>query len=340
MDDGRALVHLQRVGYPTTAATPSQTTDPATRASVEMRLRLHAVPYLGSRPLASFQPSHIRLWVRALEDTGLSAAYRRGIFAHVSTVFTAAVEDRIIRENPCRSRSVKAPRLDPQKVKPWDTDRVEAVRGELPDRYHAMIEPAAGCGLRQGEVFGLAVEEVDFRSGVVHVIRQVKLLRGQRVFAPPKGGKIRDVPLPGSVAFALADHMRRHPPVEITLPWKTPEGSPVTATLIFTSPRGQALDRNRFNHWVWRPALRAAGVPSGRENGMHALRHFYASVLLDAGENIKALSEYLGHHDPGFTLRTYTHLMPASDTRTRAAFDRVFGYKPATDDGPSRLTAI
>ncbi|MFE2541494.1 tyrosine-type recombinase/integrase [Actinacidiphila glaucinigra] len=318
----------------------TQTTDPATRASVEMRLRLHAVPYLGSRPLASFQPSHIRLWVRALEDTGLSAAYRRGIFAHVSTVFTAAVEDRIIRENPCRSRSVKAPRLDPQKVKPWDTDRVEAVRGELPDRYHAMIEPAAGCGLRQGEVFGLAVEEIDFRNGVVHVLRQVKLLRGQRVFAPPKGGKIRDVPLPGSVAFALADHMRRHRPVEITLPWKTPEGSPVTATLIFTSPRGQALDRNRFNHWVWRPALRAAGVPAGRENGMHALRHFYASVLLDAGENIKALSEYLGHHDPGFTLRTYTHLMPASDTRTRAAVDRVFGYKPATNDGPETARAV
>ncbi|MFJ9913586.1 tyrosine-type recombinase/integrase [Actinacidiphila glaucinigra] len=73
---------------------------------------------------------------------------------------------------------------------------------------------------------------------------------------------------------------------------------------------------------------------------MHALRHFYASVLLDAGENIKALSEYLGHHDPGFTLRTYTHLMPASDTRTRAAVDRVFGYKPATDDGPETARAV
>jgi integrase len=43
---------------------------------------------------------------------------------------------------------------------------------------------------------------------------------------------------------------------------------------------------------------------------MHALRHFYASVLLDAGESIKAVSEYLGHSDPGFTLRTYTHLLP------------------------------
>jgi integrase len=52
-----------------------------------------------------------------------------------------------------------------------------------------------------------------------------------------------------------------------------------------------------------------------------------------AGESIKALSEYLGHHDPGYTLRTYTHLMPSSETRTRAAVDRVLGGEGRTDDG-------
>ncbi|MBM0231910.1 tyrosine-type recombinase/integrase [Micromonospora sp. STR1_7] len=57
----------------------------------------------------------------------------------------------------------------------------------------------------------------------------------------------------------------------------------------------------------------------------HALRHFYASVLLDAGESVKALSEYLGHADPGFTLRTYTHLMPTSEDRKRRAVDKVLG---------------
>jgi integrase len=65
----------------------------------------------------------------------------------------------------------------------------------------------------------------------------------------------------------------------------------------------------------------AAGVEPKRENGCHALRHFYASTLLDAGESILALSEYLGHADPGFTLRTYTHLMPSSTERTKTAID-------------------
>ncbi|QHY98421.1 Putative prophage phiRv2 integrase [Streptomyces sp. S4.7] len=312
----------------------TQVTDPATRESVEMRLRLHAIPHLGKRPLASFSPTHLRLWMRTLEDAGLSPAYRRGIFAHVSTVFSAAVEDRIIRMNPCSARSVKAPRLDPRKVRPWPADRVMAMRTALPDRYRALVELAAGCGLRQGEVFGLAVEDVDFLGGVVHVQRQVKLLHNRPVFAPPKGGKERDVPLPESVAFALAGQLTRYPAKEITLPWKTLTGPPVTATLIFSSREGLSLNRNRFNHRVWKPALRAAGVPPHRDNGTHALRHFYASVLLDAGESIKALSEYLGHHDPGFTLRTYTHLMPASETRTKAAVDHVFKQEGTAADGP------
>ncbi|WP_443065547.1 hypothetical protein [Streptomyces sp. NBC_00557] len=87
--------------------------------------------------------------------------------------------------------------------------------------------------------------------------------------------------------FALAGHLKRHPDTKITLPWKTLDGPPVTASLIFTSPTGLPLDRTRFNDRVWRPALRAAHVKTERDNGMHALRHFYASVLLDAARASK-----------------------------------------------------
>jgi integrase len=49
---------------------------------------------------------------------------------------------------------------------------------------------------------------------------------------------------------------------------------------------------------VWHRALEAAGVEATRANGMHALRHFYASVLIDAGESVRAVAEYLGHAIP------------------------------------------
>jgi hypothetical protein len=78
------------------------------------------------------------------------------------------------------------------------------------------------------------------------------------------------------------------------------------------------------------------GSEPSRANGCHALQHFYASTALHEGESIKALSKYLGHADPGVTLRTYTHLVEDSSQRTKRAIDTVFGHVPA-DDEPAEL---
>ncbi|GHH62347.1 hypothetical protein GCM10018781_10400 [Kitasatospora indigofera] len=309
--------------------------DPQSYVSTEQRIRLHVVPHLGTRPLGSVRPSHIREWLVTLTDQGLSAATQRVVFANLGTMLTAAVEDRLIPSNPCRSTSVRAPKLLPRRITPWLVTRVMAVRASLPEHYQPLVDLGAGCGMRQGEIFGLASDDIDFAEGVVHVVRQIRLIRNRPVFSLPKGGKTRTVPLPSSVARALRKQIDAYPPVSVTLPWRDVDGPPTTASLVFVDAKKLHLHRNRFNRGEWRSALTAADVPHGRENGMHALRHFYASVLLDAGENIKAVSEYLGHHDPGFTLRTYTHLMPSSEKRTTEAVDRAFGDGPEADDGPT-----
>ncbi|HEV3291049.1 MAG TPA: tyrosine-type recombinase/integrase [Streptosporangiaceae bacterium] len=96
-----------------------------------------------------------------------------------------------------------------------------------------------------------------------------------------------------------------------------------------------AVNRNWFNTYAWKPALEAAGIAPTRENGCHALRHYFASVLLFDGVDIRALSEYLGHGDPGFTLRVYAHLMPGASDRMRQAIDaaHVQDHGPATAQG-------
>ncbi|MFC9187482.1 tyrosine-type recombinase/integrase [Streptomyces cyaneofuscatus] len=307
----------------------TQGADPNTQASMESQLRLHAFPYLGTRPLGSFQPAHIRDWVQQLQANGVRGSYARTIYSNVRAALSAAVDDGHLPRNPCAARSVRPPTVDTKRVTPWTTERLFAVRAGLPDRYQAMVDLGGGCGLRQGEILGVAVDAIDFRSDTLHVVQQLKLSRSKPVFAPPKGGKLRDVPLPGPVAGALRAHMKQFPPVEITLPWKVAGGPLVTKRLIFTGPRGGHVWRTSLNEEAWKPALASAGViptpaagaphVESRENGMHAMRHFYASVLLDAGENIKALAEYLGHSDPGLTLRVYAHLMPSSQERTRSA---------------------
>ncbi|HZM75503.1 MAG TPA: site-specific integrase [Candidatus Limnocylindrales bacterium] len=220
-----------------------------------------------------------------------------------------------------------------------------ALRFGLIERYRAMVDLGAGCGLRQGEIFGLAVEDIDADGGWIHVRRQVKRVRCRLVYGLPKNDKERDVPLPTSVARALKAHMEKFEPVPVTLPWETPKAAERrTLPLVFTSSRPQpkaqsetyakhwAINRNSFDPKHWHRTLRRAGLPVIRANGMHALRHFYASVLLDAGENIKAVSEYLGHHSAGYTLRVYAHLMPGKENRTRRAIDDLFG-----GDGPDGL---
>ncbi|MFF4265816.1 tyrosine-type recombinase/integrase [Streptomyces virginiae] len=322
----------------------AQTTDMTTRTTVEVQLRLHAFPHIGTRPLGSFKPEHIREWLGVLENLLPKSSYRRVIFNTVSAVLTAAVEDGHLLKNPCRATSVRAPLAATPRVRPWTAERVFAVRSALPARYRAMADVGGGCGLRQGEIFGLAVGAVNGETGWVHVDCQVKVVNGHLVFSPPKRGKERDVPLPDSVAHVLKQHSEEFPPVDVTLPWLRPDGPLVTKRLLFSLAGGGAVRRTDFNTRVWKPALVAAGVleepkpgerhQAAREHGMHALRHFYASVLLDAGENVKALSTYLGHGDPGFTLRTYTHLMPSSEGRTRKAVDGVYMASGSASDGP------
>jgi integrase len=131
---------------------------------------------------------------------------------------------------------------------PWTAERVFAVQAALPERYRATVDLGGGCGLRQGEIFGLPVDEIGFDSGWLHIANQVKVTKTGLVFSPPKRNKVRDVPLPDRVAHALKRHMEVFPPVEVTLPWLRPDGQLVTMRLLFTQLDGAgAVRRTDFN---------------------------------------------------------------------------------------------
>ncbi len=288
----------------------AQTFEESTREAVASRLRAHLLPTFAGQELRAIRPSGVQAWLRGLQQQ-LAPTYVRVLLANLSAILSAAVEDGLITRNPCSTRAVRAPRAPQGRLVPWTVERVKTVTAALPDRYRTLPIVAAGCGLRQGEVFGLRVQDVDFLRRKLRVEHQVKIVGSRIVLALPKGSKTREVPLPDVVAVALAEHLRQYPAGE--------DG------LIFTSRQGKPLDRNYINSHIWKPALKRSGVEPTRDNGMHALRHAYASVLLDAGESIKAVADYLGHTDPGFTLRVYTHLLPASEDRTRRAIDSAFG---------------
>lgn len=302
----------------------SQTSDVSTREAIASRLRVHLLPTFGSMELRAIRPSTVQAWLKGRQQE-CAASTVRVLLANLSAILGAAVADGLIVTNPCASTAVKPPALPDKRVVPWTREQVEAAVAAHPDRYRAVPMVPAGCGLRQGETFGLDLDAVDFLGRKILVRQQIKLVRGWRVLAPPKGGKVREVPLPDVVAYALSEHLRNFPAQTVTLPWREPGGEPRTVQLLFTSREHNAIDRNHYNGQTWKPAVIAAGLEPTRVNGMHALRHHYASMLLDGGVSIRTLAEYLGHADPGFTLRTYTHLMPDSEDRARSVVDAALG---------------
>jgi hypothetical protein len=95
---------------------------------------------------------------------------------------------------PGRRRCAVPARTDPRSSHGRATAS-PAMAQALPDRYSVVVSIGAGLGLRQGEIFGLAVEDIDFLRREVIVRRQVQIVGAKQVFAPPKYGKERSIPL-------------------------------------------------------------------------------------------------------------------------------------------------
>lgn len=349
---------------------PSRTGDPATLEKVDRAVRNQILPYLGSLPLRSIKVDSLRMWLKELEGV-VSPGTTVNAWVHLNNILDHAVDDERIRKNPCRAKTIKAPTKPPTKARAWTRERVLAVQAVLPVYYQILIDIGVGAGLRHGEALGLAVDDIDFAGGVLHVNRQVRSVGGKLVFSLPKGNKTRTVPMPDHLAACIARHLEAYPPVAVTLPWKDPrpattkveekERAPQTHRLLVTNSNASAVRANMWNEHYWKRALAAAGVipqakkvprKTGRgnrlvyaasnEHGFHCLRHTFASVQLDSRENPVAVSKWLGHADATITLRVYGHFLPDADGRGRRAMDAWFtndsaapSHSPSAPQGPA-----
>jgi len=275
---------------------------------VESRLRLHAYPVFGDRPISSILPSEIQAWIAGVELAPSSVTVLHGI---VHGVFKDAVRDKRIASNPCEG--TKLPKGAPKKVVPPTTEQFEIVRAALPPEFQALATFAAGTGMRKAECFGLVVDRLHLptdpadRSGTVKVDQQL-IKANPLTLGPLKTrASYRTIPLPDVVVATLKEHLKQYPP--------GPDG------LVFTRG-GKPIPRSSFSYH-WNKAARAANLPP--RSGLHTLRHYYASLLIRYGESVKTVQARLGHASAAETLDTYSHLWPDSDDRTRDAIDSVLG---------------
>ncbi|MEC3978623.1 tyrosine-type recombinase/integrase [Amycolatopsis sp. H20-H5] len=308
--------------------------DESTVDNLKNRMESQAYPFLGRKLLSSFNTELIRKWLAWMNenDTVVSANYQRQVFDLVSSILDAAVADGKIQDNPCRDKSITAPSPVFHPVKPWKETRLRAIGLALPVRFTPLIPLGAGLGLRQGEIFAFSLDNVDREAMVYHCDRQMVTVGGVRKFKLPKGHKTRVIPLGQGVLDDLDAYAEQFPPVSITLPWAERDGRKYeTIRVLMANDKGELYTRQAFNNVIWRPTFRRAGLSyEDRNDGMHALRHLFASSMLERGVSIKELAAYLGHASEGFTLRVYTHLMPTSYDRARQAVNDLFKPRSKT----------
>jgi integrase len=333
----------------------------STRNRYEGIYRLHIEPVFGNRAVAAVKASDVKEWLLG-PLAKLGDGMRETAYLIVAGTFDLAVADKMRHDNPARSDIITPPHVKHVMRDAWPVERVWSVRDELPEAYRALVDCAAGLGLRQGCAFALSPDDLDDDAGKVNVCRQVVRVGRQIVFKLPKGGKERTVPLPRGVAASVELHAAKFPPVAVTLPWMDEHGElgdPVTVKLLFTWQArpgkqvvGLPLQYGNFGQDVWKPALSRLGiipppvrgskrayvykVGDAQHNGMHSLRHIYESMLDDGGVSLAGMMEFMGHSRTGqqITIGVYGHVTDETFERARNAVDaRLFKLRPVTSAG-------
>lgn len=113
--------------------------------------------------------------------------------------------------------------------------------------------------------------------------------------------------MPTFALEAVATHVEAFLPGESGLLFRRRDGRPMLSTTL---------------NGRWRQTVCRAGLPATVK--LHGLRHHYASILIDGGESVTVVQERLGHSSAVETLKTYAHLWPASEERTRQVVERAW----------------
>jgi integrase len=249
----------------------------------------------GTWKLADVEPADVRALLGLLRNQGASTSEIRKTRAALSVLFATAVDDGLLRSNPASGARIPAVTTEEpigDHAKALTRKELALLLAAIPEGWQLFFELLAHTGLRISEAVGLTWEHVDLGDNPRIKVRE-QVYRGKRCRLKSGAGR-RDIPLSQGMAARLLAHRRDR--------YVGPQAP------VFRSSTGGPLSPPNLGRVVLHPARKVAGMPWVT---FHSLRHTCASLLFEAGRNVKQVAEWLGHADPSFTLRTYVHLMDA-----------------------------
>lgn len=277
----------------------------ANRASTVRQARVHIKVInatFGTRPLKDVRPSEVKTWVASLQGTyAISTVY--ALHRRLSQLFSDAVHDGLIPRSPVSRRT--SPPSPKQRPYVATTEQVWALHDALPGHFRPVVLLGAFAGLRVGEMVALRAQDVDFMRGVITPAIQYP--------GVPLKTEMSKTPIP--IPNELALELNRVP-----AKWGTENlvvgafGRPVTPTTVDVAFR------------VARETVK--GLPDGFR--VHDLRHYFASLLISAGLDVKVVQTRLRHASAKTTLDVYGHMWPDKDESARAVVAAVMNDRFTT----------
>jgi len=289
---------------------------PSSAERYERLWRLWLEPDFGTVPLGKMTPEDWRTWFTSRRSGHPGSTQPGAAYRLARAILNTAVEDGLIRVNPCR---VKGAGREQSPERPVAMpDQVDRIAEAIDPRYKAMVLLAAYGSLRFGELAGLQRRQIDLLQRTIRVEENaVELSSGRTVFGPPKtGAGRRTVSIPDDLVIILEHQLAEY--VE-----------PDLDALVFTSPEGHPLRRTKFRY-RWMAACQAVGI-SGLH--FHDLRGSGSTWAAYEGATVAELMKRLGHTTPNMAMR-YQH---ATQERDQAIADRLGALMHAAelqrDDG-------
>lgn len=309
---GEALVEGMRAGGVRTRS--GERYKPSAIRSYEAALRDRIVPELGGKRLGDVQRRDVQHLADELLAEGRDPSTVRNALMPLRVIYRRAVEDGDVTVNPCANLRLPAVRGRRERIaSPEEAQRLLAA---LPERDRPVWATALYAGLRRGELMALRWKDVDLAAGVLRVDRSYDEKAHVQIEPKSRAGR-RTVPIVGALRDILVDHKAR----------QDRDGG-----LVFgSSPETPFVPSN-----LWRRAQRSWKRSALEPIGLHEARHTFASVLIAAGVNAKAITTYMGHASIQTTYDRYGKLMPGAESEAVALVDAYL----ARADTASRLAQL
>ena len=271
--------------------------------------KTHIVPSLGAVKLSELAPPQIQAFYNGLQRDGLAAKSVRNIHGILTKCLSTAVQVGYLRSNP--ASMVTLPKIEKKEIHPLTDEQVkDFLRVSAGDEYEILLKMILFTGLRESEAIGLTWDCIDFKAGTMKICKQLQkrpLSDGGFTFAPLKNDKSRSL-RPAHFVLELLERRKREQAAqrlkvgELWEGWHTAEEQ--KSALVFTTATGGNLSpQTVYNHY--KKLAVKIGAPDSR---VHDLRHTFAVLSLQNGDDVKTVQGNLGHATAAFTLDVYGHV--------------------------------